>query len=185
MAKVPEQELSLFTDPAPKPGIPSGLDPDFARDIPRPPISHVTEQAAQSADISELHRLNSYKGLLGIFGSMNMGENFRRVGRENPGMVATVFAGRFDNAQDALKASAETAEDRKVLEARGHISSMLGLKAMQQSGVVTFTEAKAIAGATYDYYADQFAGLDSKKMTARKKEAAKVNRRIKKLQKID
>lgn len=129
---------------------------------------------------TELEHLKGYKELLGTFGSMNKGENFRNRFHEGSVIVDTAIRPRYgENTNERFDASVEGSAGLES-KARGKVADMLGTKALVKAGVVSEEQERAITDSTFKHYAGQFQGIVNK--DARKSEAGKIDRRIKKLE---
>lgn len=172
----------------------SAIDPDMpmaiddtilpVAEIPEPePVPEpqpVPEAKPELTPVEKtLQQFLGLKALLGTFGRMNVGENYRDQFEVNPGLVRTEFRRR---GIDTTEKQAESEDTAVTLEevGRSQVSDMLGLKAVVKAKAITKEQAEAVRNATYDHYAGQFNGIPNKK--ARASLLGKVNRRIKKLE---
>lgn len=119
--------------------------------------------------------------VLGYFGSMNKGDNFRARFREGSPVVRSRFEPQYRSVNKKFDESTEAADTLDEL-ALAEFAKAFGSEALVASGVATEREADAMAKEDYQRFKGSYGGLGNKK--ARTSYLGKVNRRTEKFKKV-
>lgn len=148
---------------------------------PQQPVPTEPAVAQTEALQQKLDRLQAFKGLLGIFGRLNISENSRSVHATYPAKAAAIAQDRYKNGRTTVAPRdqfdhSHQVSDTNMIVARGYVRRMFMVDDRVAKGEWTYDEAESRTTRLLGHYASQFAGIEQKK--ARKNELGKVNRRI-------